>query len=114
MFMNPAALQFATAEDGDRVTVSFPADTALTEGNAEELYHALSACANGRERPSLIVDLTGVAVLTSAILSRLLTLNKLFRSAGGHLALQNPTPDVLMVFKVTKLDNVLDIQAEPA
>lgn len=108
-------LRFDTTEDADRVTVRFPADTELTETNAEELHRVLSAAVAGREHPSLVVDLSGVTVLTSVILSKFLAVNKALRGAGGHLALSNPTPTVLMVFKVTRLDTVLDIQtAVPA
>lgn len=111
----PTALRFDTTEDADRVTVRFPADTELTESNAEELHRVLSAAVAGREPPHLVVDLSGITVLTSVILSKLLAVNKTVRAAGGHFALSNPTPTVLMVFKVTRLDTVLEIRtAVPA
>ena len=110
---NPTALRVDTAGDGSRVTARFPADTALTESNADELYRALSASVEGRECPHLVVDLSGVTVLTSAILSKFLALNKRLRDAGGQLALHNPTPSVHAVFKVTRLETVLNVRAGP-
>lgn len=110
MSTNPTALPFESTEDGNRITVRFPADTALTESNAEELHRVLSGFAEGREQAQLAVDLSGVTVLTSVILSKFLALHKRLRGAGGRLVLLNPTSTIHTVFKVTRLDTVFDIQ----
>ncbi len=101
---------FHVAEDGNRITVSFPAETELTEANAEDLQRELLALVAGREQPHLTVDLSGITILTSVVLGKFLAVNKQVRAASGRLTLRNPTSTVRMVFAVTRLDTVLDIQ----
>ena len=96
-------------EEAGRVTVRFPANTTLSEANAEEFARALLALAESKERPHLLVDLGGVAMLTSVILAKIIALNGKVRAAGGRLTLFNPTPVVHQVFKVTRLDTILDV-----
>ena len=96
-------------EEGDRITVHFPTGTTLSEVNAEELSRELLALAEGRANPHLFVDLGGVTMLTSVILAKFLSLNGKLRSAGGRLTLSNPTPVVRQVFKVTRLDTILEV-----
>jgi anti-anti-sigma factor len=98
--------------DGDgRTTVRFPAGTTLSEANAEEFARALLARAEGTERPHLMVDLAGVVMLTSAILARFVALNARVRDLGGRLTLFNATPTVRHVFRVSRLDTVLEVHA---
>ncbi len=110
MSAHQTVFRFHAVETENRITVSFPADTALTEANAEALHRELRTLAESRANPHLIVDLSGITVLTSVILSKFLAINKLVRTAGGQLSLFNPTPTVQMVFKVTRLDAVLDVR----
>ena len=95
-------------EDGS-VTVRFPANTTLSEANAEEFARALLALAASTERPHLLVDLGGVTMLTSVILAKIIAVNGKVRAAGGRLTLFNPTPVVHQVFKVTRLDTILEV-----
>lgn len=107
MSLHPSRLPLQIVEADDRVTVSFPPKTALSESNAEELAGELRALA-GR-RPHLLVDLSGVTMLTSVVLGKLLALNNAVRTAGGRLTLSNPTPVVREVFRVSRLDKLLDV-----
>ncbi|MBN9120013.1 MAG: STAS domain-containing protein [Planctomycetes bacterium] len=99
------------AEEDGHVTVRFPVGTTLSEANAEEFAHELFALAESRPCPHLLIDLGGVAMLTSAILAKLIALNGKVRAAGGRLALSNPAPTVHEVFKVTRLDTILEVGA---
>src|SRR5579859_3633083 len=92
-----------------RTTVSFPAGTTLSEVNAEEFSRELLALAEGKERPHLLVDLGGVAMLTSVILAKFIKLNGHVRALGGRLTLFNPNTVVHQVFKVTRLDTILEV-----
>lgn len=114
MSANRTALNLHVAEADGRVAVAFPPDTALTEGNADELHRELSALVAGRAHPHLVLDLGNVGILTSVILSKLLSLHKQVRAAGGLLAVHNPSADILQVFKVTRLDTVFGIHPAPA
>lgn len=101
---------FRAAEDGNRITVGFPAGTELTEANADALQRELLALVAGRTQAHLTVDLAGITILTSVVLGKFLAVNKAVRAAGGQFTLLNPTATVRMVFAVTRLDTVLDIQ----
>ena len=100
-------------EDG-RVTVRFPANTTLSEANSEEFGRGLFALAGSTDCPHLLVDLGGVTMMTSVILAKLLALHGKVRDAGGRLTLFNPNPIVQQVFKVTRLDTVLEFHPLPA
>lgn len=95
-------------EDG-RTTVRFPAGTTLTDANAEELATRLAGLTEGKEHPHLLVDLGGVSMLTSVILTKFMALNGRVRGRGGRLTLFNPNAIVHQVFKVTRLDTILEV-----
>ncbi len=104
-----APVLHVTEEDGGTV-VRFPAGTALTEVNSRGVGRHLAALAGGRAGADLTLDLGGVALLTSVALEELIRLNGRVRAGGGRLALVNPTPAVRQVFRVTRLDTVLDVR----
>lgn len=96
-------------EEGGRTTVRFPSGTTLSEVNAEEFARELVTLAEGKQRPHLLVDLGGVAMLTSVILAKFIALNGRVRALGGRLTLFNPNATVHQVFKVTRLDTILEV-----
>ncbi len=96
-------------EADGRTTVRFPAGTALSEANAEEFASQLLGLAEGKERPHLLIDLGGVSMLTSVILAKFIALNGRVRGLGGRLTLFNPNAIVHQVFKVTRLDTILEV-----
>jgi anti-anti-sigma factor len=109
MLPKQSALRLQIAEEDGRVTVCFPAGTTLSEANAEEFSRQLLAHAEGKERPHLTVDLGGVTMLTSIILSKFIALNRKVGAANGQLVLVNLTPLVRDVFKATRLDVLFKI-----
>lgn len=106
-----SVLPLRIAEEGDRITVRFPAGTILTGANSEELAAELFALAAREPKPHLFVDLSGVNMVTSLVLAKLISLNTELRDAGGRLTLANAKPVVREVFKVTRLDTVFEIPA---
>ncbi len=56
-----------------------------------------------------------MTALSSAALGKLLALDRAVRAAGGRLTLANPTAVVRRVFKLTRMDAILDVRdtAEP-
>jgi anti-anti-sigma factor len=109
MASNQSELPLHVAEEDGRTTVQFPAGTILSEINADQFGRELAALAARHEHPQLVVDLGGVTMLTSTILAKLLTLNGRVRDRGGRLTLCNPSPLVHEVFKVTRLDTILEV-----
>jgi len=111
--MSPYQSEFPLqiAEAGGLITVRFPAGTLLSGANCEELASRLFALAAREPKPHLLVDLSGVNMLTSMILAKLIALNNELRAAGGRLILANPKPVIREVFKVTRLDTVFEMPA---
>jgi anti-anti-sigma factor len=99
-----------TGDDDGRAVVRFPAGTTLSELNADEFEHELLAAADGKEHPVVVVDLGGVVMLTSVILAKFVAINSRFRIRGGRLTILNPNPTVYQVFKMTRLDTLLDLR----
>jgi anti-anti-sigma factor len=110
MASNQSEFPLRVVEEDGHTIVRFPADTMLSEANAEEFARALLTLAETRTRPHLMVDLGTVSMLTSMILAKLIALNGRVRAAGGRLTLFNPNPTVRQVFKVTRLDTVLEVR----
>jgi anti-anti-sigma factor len=105
----PSDLSLFRVEDDGRLTVRFPAGTTLSEANAEELERDLLALATSKAHPHLLVDLGGIVMLTSIILAKLQTLNTHIQALGGRLTLFNVPPIVFEVFRITRLDTVLEV-----
>ena len=102
-------LRLDVAEEGGRVTVSFPPNTTLSETNAEAFARETASAAARTSPPRLCIDLSNVEMLTSVILGKIIALNARVRSANGELSLINTTPDVYGVFTLTRLVKILDI-----
>ena len=109
MSANQSAFPLQVVEEDGRVIVRFPANTTLSEANAEAFASEFLALTAARDRPHLLVDLGAVALMTSVILGKFIALHGRVRAAGGRLTLFNPTPVVRQVFKVTRLDTILEV-----
>jgi len=57
----------------------------------------------------LVLDLGDVQYMTSAVLGRLIKLKKRVAGVGEKLEIENLHPDILEVFRITRLDQVFDI-----
>jgi anti-anti-sigma factor len=109
MSVTQPALILHTAEESGRITVRFPAKTTLSEANCEELSDKLHSLTENREHLHLRLNLGGVDMLTSMVLAKFLALHTRMRAGGGRLTLFNTTTTVWQIFKVTRLDKVLEV-----
>src|SRR5438067_2127300 len=98
MSLKQSELLFHVVEEEGRITVRFPANTTLSEANAEDFTRQLLALTEQPPCPHLLVDLGGVAMLTSVILAKFIAINNRVRAAGGRFTLFNATPVVQQVF----------------
>lgn len=57
----------------------------------------------------LVLDLGDVQYLSSAALGKLINLKKKVGEVSGELRIENLHPDLLEVFRITRLDQVFDI-----
>ena len=58
----------------------------------------------------LVIDLSEVQHLASPMLGKLINLKKRLGGGGGRLGLQHVHPDLLQVFRITRLDRVFDLE----
>ena len=78
------------------------------EAIGQELFHLVER----ENRKKLIVSLASVDSLSSATLGKLITLNKKAAARGGAIKLSSMNADVPLVFSVTRLDSLFDIEKD--
>lgn len=62
----------------------------------------------------LLLDFGNVEYLSSAALSEILVLHRKCRESGGDIRLCGMNNDVIKVFKITKLDRIVEVYDSPA
>jgi anti-anti-sigma factor len=75
----------------------------LDPAPVKELRSKYEAHLQANGRPTLVIDLNGVAFAGSASLGLFVTLQKLVRQRGGHVVFCNVDPSVYEVFRISKL-----------
>ncbi|MCH2200401.1 MAG: STAS domain-containing protein [Fuerstiella sp.] len=81
----------------------------LDETNIELVGRELFALVDSDRRTEIILDFDLVEYLSSAALGKLITMHKKVSTAGGKLLLCNIHKDILEVFQLTRLDQVLTL-----
>jgi anti-sigma B factor antagonist len=97
----------------DGLTVSLP-EHALGEGCLEATRDKLMALADGLGASELRLDFAQITYLGSSGLGVLVTLHRRTKQAGGHLVLINLAPYLVELFKLTRLDTILDVRPAEA
>jgi anti-anti-sigma factor len=97
---------------GDVTIVRFR-DREITEAcGIEEIGQELFHLVERKNRKKLIVSLASVNILSGATLGRLITLNKKAAAHGGAVKLSSMNADISLVFSVTRLDGLFDIEKD--
>lgn len=97
------------SREGDVSVVRFADRKILEEVPIAEIGDRLNSLAEGEPGIKLLLDFANVEHLSSAVLSMLINLNKRVDESGGKLKLANIKPQIYEVFKITRLNTVLDI-----
>jgi anti-sigma B factor antagonist len=58
----------------------------------------------------LVLDFSNVDFLTSAMLGKLVSINRKIKEKGGTLRLCGVCPNIRLIFKYTALDTIFDIR----
>jgi anti-sigma B factor antagonist len=90
--------------------VTFNESRILDESSIKAIYEEITELVEKTPRIKLILDFDQVDYLSSAVLGKLVALNKEVLKDKGHLVLANIKAPILEVFRITKLDKVLDIK----
>jgi len=104
------ARQHLRLETIDGVTVVSFVDTKIvTEENIQEVGDQLYSLVEDEGHTQLLLNFGNVQYLSSAALGKLINLKKKVGAAKGKLKLCCIHPDLLEVFRITRLDQVFEI-----
>jgi anti-sigma B factor antagonist len=95
---------------GEVTVVSFTDRKILDEQNIQTIAEQLFSLVDESGRNKLLLNFHNVEYLSSAVLGKLVSLNKKAVAAGGKLVLANIDPKIREVFEITKLDKLLVIR----
>ena len=103
----PGYYQTILREEKDDVSVlRFKEDTIREGSFLEQAHEDLQEFAE-KVGGKVILDFANLEFISSAGISLVLWLSELLRSQGGRLVICEAGPDVLEIFKVGKLDTIL-------
>lgn len=108
--MSEHAPPVSVVQEKDVRVVEFTNNKILDEGNIEEIGQTLTALINESPNPKLLLDFATVDHLSSAALGMLINANNRIKQKNGMFRLANIKPQILEVFKITKLDKLFKIQ----
>jgi len=89
--------------------IDFVDSKILDEANIAEIGQNLTGLATAKERPKLLLDFANVDHLSSAALGMLINANNRIKQKNGKFRLANIKPQILEVFRITKLDKLFRI-----
>lgn len=92
--------------------VTFNESRILDESSIKLIYADITTLVDATPKIKLLLDFDNVDYLSSAVLGKLVALNKDVKKDKGQLILANIKAPILEVFRITKLDKILNIQAD--
>lgn len=96
------------------LVVSFSAAKVLDQSVIEAVGNELKEMVGRAEDGKLLLNFSGVKFLSSSMLGKLIVTYKECQKAKVDLKLSNIAPEILEVFKLTKLDRLLKIYDDEA
>lgn len=94
---------------GDVGVVSFLTSQVLDEMNVQQLGKELDELVEKQYMIKMVIDFSKIKFLSSAVLGKLISLNKKITAQKGRLAFCNINPEIMQVFKITRLDKLIPI-----
>ena len=97
-------------EDVGEVTVArFIDKKILDETNIQVIGNLMFALVEDDGCRKVLLDFSNVEYLSSAALGKLIVMDKKVKAAQGQLKMCSVRPDILEVFKITRLDKLFSI-----
>ena len=94
---------------GDVGVVNFLTSQVLDELNVQQLGQELNDLVEKQYMVRMVINFTKIKFLSSAVLGKLISLNKKIQGQKGRLAFCCINPDIIEVFKITRLDKLIPI-----
>ena len=95
---------------GDVTVARFVEKKILDEANIDQMGQEMFGLVDQDGRTRIVLDFSNVEYLSSAALGKLITMNKKVTAVGGKLRLCSIRKDIYDVFKITRLDKILDLK----
>lgn len=111
MSQGPRRLLRLESIDGVTV-VSFVESKIVSEESIQEVGEQLYSLVDDEGHRQILLNFSNVQYMSSAALGKLINLKKKAAAAGGTLKLCCIHPELKVVFKITRLDQVFDIHDE--
>lgn len=96
----------------DVLVVGFTDSKILDSQRIEQIGRELQTVVGEAEHRKLLLNFRGVSFMSSAMITKLVMLNKTCKAQGVNLKFCEVSPNVLEVFKITKLNRLFDIQED--
>jgi anti-sigma B factor antagonist len=94
---------------GDVGVVNFLTSQVLDELNVQQLGQELSELVEKEYMTKMVINFGKIKFLSSAVLGKLISLNKKITAQKGRLAFCEINADIRQVFKITRLDKLIPI-----
>ena len=99
-----------TETNGEILVVGFPDSKILDSQRIEQVGKELTEVVPQAIHKKLLLNFGGVSFMSSAMITKLVMLNKGCKAQGVALKFCEVSPNVMEVFKITKLNKLFDIQ----
>ena len=98
----------------DILTIRILDERLIDPEQLKRLFDDLYAILGKSEETQVVLDFGSVKFMASAMLGKLVVMKKKCDEYKAKLKLCSVSPDILEVFKITKLNKVFDIQSDEA
>ena len=99
-----------TQTSGEVLVVGFTDSKILDSQRIEQVGKELQEATPQAIHKKLLLNFRGVSFMSSAMITKLVMLNKGCKAQGVALKFCEVSPNVMDVFKITKLNKLFDIQ----
>jgi anti-sigma B factor antagonist len=107
-----AQRRIEVSKTGDVTVVRFIDKKVLDDDGIQELGKELFELVEVQNRRQVLLNFSNVEFISSATLGKLIVLDRKVKTAKGRLRMCHIRPEILEVFRITKLDKVFDIRDE--
>jgi len=107
--MEPKSSLIMTSKIGDVGVINFLTSQVLDEMNVQQLGQELTDLIEKEYMTKMVIDFSKIKFLSSAVLGKLISLNKKIAAQKGCLAFCGINKDIMQVFKITRLDKLIPI-----
>ena len=108
----PDPSQLDVEHIGDVTVVRFVGTKILDERSVQDAGEQLYRLVDELGTRKVLLSFRNVEYLSSALLGKLITLNKMLNAVGGRLRLCNLDPQIVEVFEITKLNKLFIIDRD--